>query len=244
MAQTPALLEALKNELKARRKTYSDVARVLGLSTASVKRLFSEQSLSLTRLDLICDMLGIQITDLLHSLAEDNWQLTQLTEAQEAAIVDDPALLLLTVAVLNHLAFEDILKRFWVDEHTAIRKLAWLDREGIIDLLPGNRIKLKTASNFAWRPDGPIQRFFQRRLIGEYFGARFASSSEKLLVLNGMLSAERLRRFHRRMELLARDFEELTVEDRSAPMGERDGQTVVLAIRSWRFAFFDDYIAE
>ena len=61
MAQTKPLIDVLKRELRKQGKTYRDIAGVLGLSEASVKRLFSERTFSLDRLDCICEMLGVDI---------------------------------------------------------------------------------------------------------------------------------------------------------------------------------------
>ena len=69
-----------------------------------------------------------------------------------------------------------------------IQKLAKLDKLKIIDLLPGNRFKLLITKNFAWLPDGPIQRFFLQRVQEEFFSSRFNQSTEKLIVVNGLLS--------------------------------------------------------
>lgn len=242
MAQTSAVVDALKKALRAHGKTYADVAAALGLSTPSVKRLFSEESLSLKRVDAICAMLDMEMTDLLQQLAEEGWQLRQLSDAQERAIAGDMPLLLVTVAVLNRLGVDDILERFVIEEHACIRKLAWLDRQGLIELLPRNRIRLKVSPNFAWRPDGPIQRFFREKLSSEYFSTRFAAEGERLLVLNGMMSSETLKLFHRRMERLAHEFEELANEDAGRPVDERGGHTVVLAVRPWVFGAFSDYL--
>ncbi|MEI6895946.1 MAG: helix-turn-helix transcriptional regulator, partial [Psychromonas sp.] len=65
MSQSQALIGALKLQLKAHGKTYLDVAQHLNLSHASVKRLFSEQTISLNRLEAICDMIEISLTDLI-----------------------------------------------------------------------------------------------------------------------------------------------------------------------------------
>ncbi len=95
MTQADLLVDTLKRALKARQKTYADVWQALKLSTASVKRLFTDGSLSLKRLDAICEMLDIQVTDLLQGVADEVWHLSQLTEAQEEAIAKDIPLMLI-----------------------------------------------------------------------------------------------------------------------------------------------------
>ena len=61
MSQTTLLLETLKQEIRRQGKTYADAAQALGLSEASVKRLFSEKSFSLERLDILCQWLDMDI---------------------------------------------------------------------------------------------------------------------------------------------------------------------------------------
>lgn len=242
MAQTAAVIDALKKALKARGLTYRDVALALGLSTAGVKRLFAEQALSLQRVDTICALLNLELTDLLQEIAGEARLMEELDEALEQEIASDMLLLLVTVSVLNRLSLNDILARFRLDEHQCIRKLAWLDRHGLIELLPKNRIRLRVASNFAWRADGPIQRFFQAKLAVEYFSTRFTADDERLLVLNGLLTPATQRQFQRKLERLALEFDELNREDATLPVADRRGYTVVLAQRPWMFGFFADYL--
>ena len=54
MAQTAALVDAIKRELRARQLTYAQVARHLGYSEAGVKRMFSRGEFTLERIDRIC----------------------------------------------------------------------------------------------------------------------------------------------------------------------------------------------
>ena len=49
MAQTTAIIDVLKKLLKEQGVTYLQVAQALGLSEASVKRLFAERQFSLQR---------------------------------------------------------------------------------------------------------------------------------------------------------------------------------------------------
>lgn len=232
--QTQALVTTLKRCLKANGKTYADVAIALGLSQASVKRLLSANQLSLERLETICQMIGMDITDLVKQMETDASHIEHLTVTQEQEIANDLILLLITVCVLNRWTLEQIMSVYQLAETVCIQKLARLDKLGIIDLLPQNRIKLKVAANFNWIENGPIQQFFQQRIATEYFNTHFQRDDENLIVLNGMLSQSSNEAFQRRMKRLAREFEEMNQEDANLDFEKRHGSTVILAIRGWK----------
>ncbi|MEZ5525109.1 MAG: helix-turn-helix transcriptional regulator [Pseudomonadales bacterium] len=239
MAQIHALVKTLKKQLKANDKTYADVAGCLELSEASVKRLFAEENFTLQRLACICDMLGMELSDLVAAMNQEQERLSQLSEAQEKEIAGDLLLLLIAVCVIHGFSYDEILRRYEISEAECIQKLAKLDRLKIIELLPGNRIKLRVAANFNWLPNGPIQRFFHHRVQQDFFNCRFDKAHEKLIVLNGLLSDGSNAEFQRKMQRLAREFDHLCVDDSALPMEQRNGTSVVLAIRQWQYSIFE-----
>jgi DNA-binding Xre family transcriptional regulator len=83
MAQTHALVGALKQVLKSRSVTYAEIARRLGMSEASIKRVFARETFTLERLDRMCGALGIEITDLAKIVEHEAERVTQLTLEQE-----------------------------------------------------------------------------------------------------------------------------------------------------------------
>ena len=149
MAQTTAIIQSLKMALKANGLTYRQVASQLALSEASVKRLFAEQSFSLQRLEQICQLVGMEISDLIKQMEAQQQQLSELTEEQEQQLVADIKLLLVAYVVINGLKFEDILEWYELSETETIQYLAKLDRIKLIDLLPNNRIRLRISPKFA-----------------------------------------------------------------------------------------------
>lgn len=236
MAQTSALITTLKKLLRRHNKTYVDVANCLELSEASVKRLFAEQNISLQRLDAICTLLDIEISDLVYEMqAEQKRPISELTHAQEKQIADDLNLMMVTVCVLNRWSLPEIIQHYKFKETEVIRYLALLDRLRIIELQPYNRIKLLIAPNFKWRDDGPIMQLFRAKIESEYFRTTFTKESEKLMVLNGMLSPSSNAVFQRKMAQLAHEFDQLSKEDAHLPIGERSGSTVLIAIRDWNY---------
>ncbi len=236
--QTRQLIGTLKRALKTHGKTYADVAAVLGLSEASIKRLLTSDQLSLARLEEICQMLDMDLTELFRQMADNDGQLQRLSAEQEREIASDLLLLLVTVCVLNRWTMQEIIDFYHIDQNTCIQKLAHLDRLNIIELLPKNKIKLKIAPNFSWLESGPIQQFFQQRIASEYFASTFKGEGECLLVLNGMLSKASNQEFQRKMKRLAREFEALNREDVGLGLSNRHGSTVVIAMRDWNYGLF------
>jgi DNA-binding Xre family transcriptional regulator len=238
MPQIATLVETLKASLKASRKTYADVADALGLSEASVKRLFSGNDFTLERLDTICQMLGMEMSDLFQKMNESRHRLERLTDQQERELVEDVMLVVVMVCVFNRLTVADICRMYTLSEAECVSKLLRLDQLKIIELLPRNRVKTLISPNFKWLDNGPIQRFFQEKIGHEFFSTSFRQEGECLLVLNGTLSALSAAEFQRRLERIAKEFNELNDQDAGLPVTERKGITLVLAMRNWAYGLF------
>ena len=244
MAQTRELIKTLKSALKAQGKTYADVAAELDLAEASVKRIFAQNSFSLERLDRVCHMLGLEITDLVQMMNEQQQRLQQLSYEQEKEITADVTLTLVAVCVLNRWALDEIVGYFRISEHECVRHLAKLDRLKLIELLPKNRIRLLVAPNFSWIENGPIQSFFQKKISQEFFHTHFNRDNECLIVLNGMLSAQSNAEFQRKLKRLAREFAVLNNDAAALQLEQRHGATLVLAMRGWQYGFFRPFVRE
>jgi DNA-binding Xre family transcriptional regulator len=238
MAQTRELIQTLKGALKAQGKTYAEVAVELGLTEASVKRIFSQNSFTLERLDLVCNMLDLQISDLVRLMNDQQQRLQQLTWDQEKELTGDVTLALVTVCVLNRWTLDDITSHYSISENECIRHLAMLDRLKLIELQPANRIRLLVAPNFSWLENGPIRQFFQKTIAREFFHTRFNRDDECLIVLNGMLSSHSNAEFQRKLKRLAHEFDVLNSDDATLDLEQRQGATLVLAMRGWRYGLF------
>ena len=241
MAQAIQLIDALKKQLKAHGKTYADVARHLDLSEASVKRVFAENALTLDRLERICALIDLDFAQLVQTMQLQERQMQSLSESQEQDIADDPLLLLVAVCVINGYGLTDLLGQYRLTEAECVQKLIRLERLKLIELMPGNRIKLRIAPNFRWLPGGPIQRFFQAHVASEFFRSRFDGEGERLVVLNGLLSPTGNAQWQKKMQRLVSEFNDLCREEADLPLAERFGTTAVLAVRQWQSSLFKEF---
>jgi DNA-binding Xre family transcriptional regulator len=241
MAQTKLIIDTLKRELRKQGINYRQVAVKLGLSEASVKRLFAESSFTLDRIEQICELLNFEIADLVHEM-EKNVELTQqLTLAQETELVSDIKLLLMAHFLMNKLTFEEIISIYDISETQGIRLLAKLDRMKIIELQPGNRVKLMIAKDFSLIPGGPIEKFYEKTVQQEFFNSSFNGNGEYRIYISGFFSRAANAEIIRKLKQLARDAHQLMQDSDELPLEERYGCSLIMAIRPWEVKAFDSY---
>jgi DNA-binding Xre family transcriptional regulator len=241
MAVSVDLIDALKRCLRAQNMTYRDLAAQIRLSEAAVKRMFSRRAMSLQRLEQICDALDVGLAELSAEASRGRKAMAQLSEAQEQALVSEPALLLALFLTLNRWRQADALAHFGFTPAQWTGLLVKLDRLGIIELMPGNRGRALTARNFRWRADGPMERYFRHTLLTDYFADPFDGEQDALLLLSGALSIEGVRHVRQRLEELAREFDSLLARDATLPAEERIGISLVLAQKPWLLQLFQPY---
>lgn len=240
MAQSHSMVDALKQILRARRIPYERVASHLGLSLSSVKRLFSTGDFTLHRLEAVCELADVDLLELARDAESERLRVTSLTAAQERELVADSELLLVAICALSRWRFERIVERYRITRPRLIELLVRLDRLGLIELLPENRIKLRVARNFAWLPDGPLHRYFVNHVQTELLSGAFAPQRDMHRFAWGMLTDESAAAMRDKMRDLVESFHELARQDEVRPRQEtRTGGTCLLvALREWEPASF------
>lgn len=238
MADVSGLVAELKRALRGAQLTYRDVARHLGISEASVKRMFAQEKFTLRRLERILELLRMDFTDLVEQMNERRQYVTQLTPEQEQALVGDEDLLVIAFLVLNRWPIEDIVATYRFTEREVMRQLIRLDRLKLIELLPFNRYRLLAARSFTWRRNGPVQRYFATRIQSEFFESSFGGGGEELRFVAGALSPDGIRQMHRAIHRIAAEFDEHAERGSRLPTGERYGCSAVFAIRPMEYSMF------
>jgi len=242
MARTAVLVDALKRELKARGITYAAVAKRLGMSEASVKRMFARREFTLTRLDRICDHAGLEFSELVRSIGAQDAALSQLSYEQEKELVENPKLMLVALCTLNRWSFEEIVSAYDLADAECVKLLARLDRLKFIELMPGNRIRLLVSRAFAWIPDGPIQRLFKDTFAADFFRSRFDKDGELLVLANGAISKGSVAALLARLRKTAAEFSAMRSEDAAIPAAQRQPITLLLAARpGWSPQYLSKY---
>jgi DNA-binding Xre family transcriptional regulator len=242
MQQTPLLIATLKKALKANNVTYKILADKLGMSESSIKRIFAEESLSLQRLEQICALINIDLSDLVQMMNRDKPRISELTEEQEKVAAADMRLLGVAFLVVNGWAFDSILARYTINPADLVHYLLVLDKLRVIDLEPNNRIRLLISPNFSWRKNGPIQRALSQTVQKDFMEGDIESAGGQQQFVSGMLSAASRDEISKQLDRLSLLFNELKHQDQRLPLSQRTGFSMATTLRPWRDGLLESMI--
>lgn len=238
MTTSSRIIDTLKRQLKVRGITYRGLADRLDLSESAVKHMFSTGNFSLRRLDDVCAVLELDIGDLVNISESQEPKIEQLSEENEQEIVGDTRLLLVAYCLINYWTFDEIIQRYDISLAECLKYLRKLDRMKVIELQPGDRVRLLIANNFSWRKNGAIEKFFRSRVQSEFFSHHFQDDDSVRIVKNGMLTQSAQRQLIERLKAMGDLFDDTTWDERKLSATERRGTTMVLALRHWFFEGF------
>ena len=114
-----------------------------------------------------------------------------------------------------------------------MKYLLVLDRMSVIELLPGDRIRPLVARDFDWLPNGPIRRYFIEHALGDFLGSGFSEPEETLEFAQGLVTEPALTQLRQELRRLRGRMAAFHEESTAAPLEQRRGIGLMLALRRW-----------
>jgi len=240
MSQISQIRNTLKQLLRQQNLTYKNVADKLNMSEANIKRIFSTNSFTLDRLEQICEVLQMSMSDLFIIAQKQTQQLTQLTKEQELELLADTKLLLVAVCVRDAWSFDEIISHYQIEKHDCIRLLARLDRLKIINLLPNNHYKSLIAQDFRWIPGGPLEKFMEQEVMVKFMAPKKDEPWTFRFYLRGRYSQTSVNIIQRKLNQLTKEAAVLNQEDADLPLHKRQHFGLLMAMRPWEPSLFEN----
>lgn len=240
MSESAQIIDVLKRTLKSRGITYRDLAQRIGLSEASVKRIFSAETFTLERLEAICMAMGMSMSDIVR-LASESLQpgAHYLSLEQEELLASSPKLFAIFFWLLNGRSAAEIQARMGLNDRELRALFVKLDAARLIELLPRLKTRLRVGPMVAWRADGPVRRAHERQVKAEFLQSEFSGPDEALHFHAAELSPASAQLLFRKLEQLSREFAEFAALDRHLPIKSKRSVALLLAYRPWIFSMFN-----
>ncbi len=241
MTQIDQFLAALKRALKAKNIVYKDLAESLDLSESSVKRILSDKSLSLERIEEICKATDISFSEICKNANfEENVDSYTLSKDQEKVLADNPRLLHYFILLNDGYSVTKIEKEFEITANESKKLLLQLDKLNVIELHPRDRVKMKNKGGgvLRFRRDGAVGKALFIQTKNNYLNYDFDSEKDYIRFSNNSFNQESLNKFKKKLDkLIAEIQEEARLVDKNdksiADMG------ILLAYRPWEYSDLD-----
>jgi transcriptional regulator with XRE-family HTH domain len=239
VSESASIVANLKTALRTRGVTYSELARRIGLSEPSVKRVLSRGTLTLRRLEQICEAIGTSVSEVVQLLRGPGPERTEmLTLEQEKTLASDLQLFGCYHLVANGRSPREIGTEMRASQRSV---QLWLDRLkalGLVARSSKGRTQVTAAVAVNWRPDGPVRRMYEHEVRTEFLQSLFGAEREALHFRSAELSAASCRVLQRKLDRLAAEFRDLADLDATLPGSEKRNVGCLLAMRPWVFSRF------
>ena len=227
------LILTLKRVLKTRGVTYADLAERISLSEASVKRLFSQGTCTLERLEGICTALEIDMFELTKPARRELARGGQLSVKQEQTLAKDRVLLGVFYLAYNGWQIDDIVATYDFKRPQVFTLLRKLDASGVLDLLPGDKLRMKVGRNLRLRRRGPIELAYGRAVLVEFLKPEFDLVGGMFRFEFRELSTASFEVLKRKLERIADEVHEFAELDSMLASSERKTIGVAVGLRPW-----------
>lgn len=241
MSQVEQFLESFKRTLKAKKIVYKDLAKILKLSESSIKRLLSDKTLSLERIEEICRACDVSFAEICENAQFDSSPPVQfLSHEQEKILAANPRLLHYFILLNDRITPQKIEKDFEISNIESKKFLFQLDKLGIIELYPKDRIKLKgPAEGYRFRKNGAVGKILFNQTKNDYLNYDFDKDYDFIrftLIHTPKKVLPRLKKKIEKMILEIQDELRFTDEGQT---GEMIDLGMLTAFRPWRYNTVD-----
>ncbi|MCO5396998.1 helix-turn-helix domain-containing protein [Ralstonia soli] len=207
--------------LKDRNLRYRDLAEQLNVSETTIKRHLTGHGLSVAMLESLCAMAGIRLIDLAELAARRSESKAQaISVEQEQGLADAPFTAFIFMLLRYDWTPQAVQQEFGLDEPGLILHLRRLEKLRLLDLFPGNRVRLLTVRHPQWIPGGPLRRAVDDVMRRHFATMDFHDPQSVWQLETVKLSRGSIDELRSLIASLSQRMQELAANDRTLPAGE------------------------
>lgn len=171
----------IKRRLKEKGWSYIDLAKAMRVKVLTVRRWMTSRPMKLDSFFEVLLLLDIN----LFSYLEENFSIpnksTEYSLDQENYLSQNPLSALVFLKLVVGYKIDEIKIKYRISEKTLLRILRELEKVKLMQLWPGEKIKLKVRGPFRHRPEGPNSKIYFPlwiSILNNHFSQKYKRSSE------------------------------------------------------------------
>ena len=206
----------MKQAMKAKKMTYAELGKHLGVGELAVKRLFRDKDCKLSRIFEVCEFLGVELEDLLAMQKRQSQKPEFLPESIEQALANDLTLFTVFILLVSEVNLSEVQRVTGHDEPTLYLIMRRLEKLGLIHLLPNNQFRFNVPLPIRWRFQGALSKVLKPLNLNflAYCFDRDEKTHHQFITMSRFLSQASLEELQREADSLRQRFEYLASQDR------------------------------
>jgi len=224
------IFDMLKRVMRARGMSYRDLGDRLGVSEPSIKRMFSQRDCKMSRLDRICDILDISLSDLEAGAERYDEDPISLGQDIELRFAEDVSLFTFFILLREGLSAERIGEAFGLDQFDLFFYARDLEAMALAEVGPGGAISRLEKRPIQFRHDGPLNRIHSALNI-EFIRQCIETEARSFMTVSRQLRPETVRLIEEELNALRRKITTLARQDQLL------SHTDELVTCKWSFAW-------
>ena len=209
------LIQAIKLTLKTRRMTYAALAERIGVTESAVKKIFTGDDCAFGRLEQICDVLDVNIGDMLVALKSRSAKKFRLTAAQDLLFATErEAFALYWRVVYERQTLAIAQAEMRLSDQRTHYLLQQLDRVNLLKILPGGALKIPSIKLIEWELGPEFMRHYgQPWALKTFEDAQIAAPDNKFMVQYFQLLPDSAAEFRGALKELEAEYARRTVRE-------------------------------
>jgi transcriptional regulator with XRE-family HTH domain len=234
-SQPRIVMDVLHDLLRSRGLRYRDIAGQLGVTERTVTRWFSTDGVDTRVIDRLCTLAQISFFDLCELAGKRvDRRVCHLSVRQEQALADDDLLNYLFAQICQGWTFADFLQELELPESYLIAALIRLEKIEVIEFLPGNEIRLRTAKDIEFRRNGPYAKCVNRWLARSLDRPDIEEPASLWAFDSLKLSPASIELLRQKCQALRQEARKLSDMDRHLNAGKRSWFSLIFTARPVR----------
>jgi len=232
--QVAVLIDTIKQLLRARGMRYRDIAAAIGVTERTVKRWFVGKGLTLQVVEDLCNVLGMTIIELCEVAKDDlDSRPQRLSREQERSLFADLQLALVFLLISRGWSPQEVQRECRMPEALLVGHLVRLEKLKLVELLPGNKVRVLFGRNIRWGANGEAGRAFGRGLRNLFTTMDYSRPEAVWSAQVVNLSPRSLDQVNAKFHALSLEIQQAADADRRSPESDRTWHAVFMAAHAF-----------
>lgn len=202
----------IKDKLKEKGITQDDFAKMMGVSSPTIKRWLKAEGLLFKDLTLMLEKLNVRLSEMAILSEASMINNFTYTKNQEEIFINTEGLLAFFDQLLKDKLPSQIAKNFQLTDKSLNFYLSKLDKMKLIEWLPNNKSKLLVNGEPSWILGGPLSQKFRKQIIENHI-EHYINNRDQLKIAIYALSPESYKKINDKYQEILESLRILEIKD-------------------------------